>query len=143
MRVCELDPAWENEFLPKHPFKLNLHCWLIGPGNGDHCDFMALSFCAERPMHHLLSTKGRTAGLNADRSDGHNTRLGSSSKSGTDVFMVLDEEIISPGSTDFPFDDRLGDKLTPVPWADWVYAVNDKEAVSPAWFRAPACTTTA
>ena len=54
--------GWENAILPRRPYLINVHCWLLGENKGDSVQLAALTYGCERGMHNLLRIKGATSG---------------------------------------------------------------------------------
>jgi hypothetical protein len=133
---CDLRAGWKDDVLPKKPFKLNFHCWLLEPPNGGACRFMPFSFCAERPMHRMLRTKGNANGLNVDCFGGRNIRiLPSQTSEKSEVAFLFNEQQVTIGASDCPADRRVDTRFPEIPWGDLVAAINNNERVPPTWFE--------
>ncbi len=125
----DLQSGWETAVLPQSPYYLNLHCWLLAPGPR-LCTF---TFCAERPMYKMLRVKGCTGGLNVNRDDRRNLRVGEV-RSGP-VAFVTSEEQIPFGHDSLPNDGRLDLRISSMTATDLTHVVNQQEDVRPVWFH--------
>jgi hypothetical protein len=131
---CELGPTWEKDFLPRHPFILNMHCWLFNELTNRSCRFMPFTFCGERPMHRVLRAKGSTEGLNLDCLSGRNLRIECVGEHAP-IASIFEEEIIQLGSEHFPSDERLDLRISGMPWFDLVGAINNNEEIVATWLE--------
>ncbi len=128
----DLPEGWERTVLPTRTYGLNLHCWLLGAKSEDNVRFASQTFCAERPMHRLLQTKGTTGGLNVEGLDGRNVRIGGRGPQAV-VANITQEKRIPIGSADCPSDDRLDLRVESFPEFDLIRAVNNNEGEKMIW----------
>jgi hypothetical protein len=130
----KLDPDWRGKVLPRTPFLLNLHCWLLGRNQGDSIRFSALTFCGERGLHNLLRTKGVAGGRNIEAIDGRNVRVGLDGKNDEEAILtVWNDRIVPIGAADFPRDRRLEMNPTGLAAADITRAHMNLEKIDLPW----------
>jgi hypothetical protein len=122
--LCRLEEDWHTAALPKKPYLLNLHCWLLDGPCQDSVGLTATSFCIERPMHELLQVKARCRGANADRTDRINLRISYAAPNRVaPQAMIARDRIVALGSRCFPTDKRLDLRIDGMPALDLMNAV--------------------
>jgi len=101
--TCRNLPAgWHEHFLPRNPYLINVHCWLVGRDEGKSLRFAAWTYCAERGMHNLLRIKGSTGGRNVEGMNGRNVRAVFSTDSFKDAIVtVWNDRMIPSGGLTF------------------------------------------
>lgn len=121
------DSSWESLLSPKQPYLANVHCWLVDDTTPPVSRIAAMTFCAERPMYHLLKTKGQFLGSNIPDSSGVNLRIGFAQPGGLKPFGFIGRDRhVAYGTKSFPSDDRLNLKIGGVPAMDLMLLINRK-----------------
>jgi hypothetical protein len=130
-----LPAGWHEQVLPRNPFLINLHCWLVGRDDGNSLRLAAWTYCAERGMHNLLRIKGSASGRNVEGLDGRNLRAVFSTEDGDGAVVTLwRDRMISKGTADFPSDDRLDLDISALAAAD-ISRVHMDQTVSLPWYE--------
>ncbi len=132
-----LPKGWQETILPRNPYLINLHCWVLGRDDGDSLRLAAWTYCAERGMHNLLRIKGKTGGRNVEGLDGRNLRVVFSTENGDDaVLTVWNDRMISAGTADFPSDERLDLGISALAAADISRVHMNQGAIPLPWYEA-------
>jgi hypothetical protein len=136
-KCCHLSEGWREGILPRNPYLIYLHCWLLGRDDGTSIRLAAWTYCAERGMHNLLQIKGSTGGRNVEGLDGRNLRAVFSTESGEDgVLSIWNDRMISSGTADFPSDDRLDLGVSALAAADISRVQTNLGTISLPWHEA-------
>jgi hypothetical protein len=131
--VRPLHRGWHEQLLPNSPFLVNLHCWLLGRDDGESVRFSAMTYCAERGMHHLFRIKGVTGGRNVEGLNGRNLRANMVSEEEA-VVTIWQDRLIHLGARDYPADDRLDLRVPSLAAAD-ISRAHSTEAFDLPWYE--------
>ena len=126
--------GWENAILPRRPYLINMHCWLLGENKGDSVQLAALTYGCERGMHNLLRIKGATLGKNVEHLDGRNIRAAHGPLGKEATITLWQDRMIDIGTIDFPKDDRLDLRVGSIAAADIVRIHNSEAPLTP-WYE--------
>ncbi|MBN1588539.1 MAG: hypothetical protein JW888_03400 [Pirellulales bacterium] len=130
-----LRQGWDQAILPRTPYLINLHCWLLGRDDGDSVRLAASTFSGERGMHNLLRVKGLTGGRNVEGLDGRNIRA-ALRKCGKEVTMsIWEDRMIHIGATEFPQDDRLDLRIPSIAAADISRVHSNVRQMAIPWYE--------
>ena len=136
VKCGRLPAGWHEGILPRNPYLINLHCWLLGRDYGNSLRFAAWTYCAERGMHNLLRIKGSTGGRNVELQDGRNLRTIWTTEDGDDAVVTFwNDRMIPSGAADFPSDNRLDLRVPALAAADISRVHMNQEAISFPWYE--------
>lgn len=131
-----LRQGWDQAILPRNPYLINLHCWLLGRDDGHSVRYAALTFNVERGMHNLLRVKGSTGGRNIEGLDGRNIRVALHGHCGEEATVRFSQDRMIPiGSTEFSQDDRLDLHIPSLAAADICRVHSNLRQMSVPWWR--------
>lgn len=105
MLLWKTDLATVEALRPAKYKTVNLHSITVGDHSA-RLKVTPLSFCAETGLEQLLAIKKRTRGLNTDKLDGRNCRLGSIRKTAFLAPVICRDKMVAIGSTHVPALDR-------------------------------------
>lgn len=123
---CRLPDTWQANALPNNPYLVNLHCWLLAEPANEMSRLATMTFCAERPMHDLLKTKGECEGRNISDTSGMNMRIGFGVSGESDSALIGLDRVVPYGSRSLASDGRLNVRLKGLPAADLMFAIGGK-----------------
>ena len=131
----KLRRGWDKGILPREPYLINLHCWLLGRDSDNSVRLAAMTFCGERGMHNLLRIKGAT-GRNTDMMEGMNIRAGLNGHCGEEATLTFWQDRMIPfGSPEFPSDDRLDLRIPGIAAVDVSRVYTELSQIILPWYE--------
>lgn len=126
--------GWREGILPRNPFLINIHCWLLGESDEHTVGLSALTFCAERGIHNLLATKASTGGRNVKDGSVMNPRSVFAGDGNCEMTVTFcHDRMIEIGTKEFPTDPRLRVSAKRVAALDISRVHNNDEGIELPW----------